>query len=198
MQFDTEVCVLIWTVIVNLFTLVGALIGFYLILQKFHMRIQMRFLKNISDEIIKINDFCIEFSFKYIQYLEILALETAGTDPKTLAEIQVIRSKIKNHLDYLSAQINSFPFGNPLNFFWYSITEKYLWENIQIITDELLTNYQDAILNDTILQTEMSINPSIDKNESYGSLIDQERIDSIVVSGLDLINHLEDHSKKLY
>ena len=41
----------------------------YLILQRFHLRLQMRFLKNISDEIIKINDTCIEFSYKYAHFI---------------------------------------------------------------------------------------------------------------------------------
>ena len=54
--------------IVYLFKIAIALGSIYLILQRFHLRLQMRFLKNISDEILKINDFCIDFSSKFNQY----------------------------------------------------------------------------------------------------------------------------------
>jgi len=191
----------IWGNLIAIGQVAGALAGFYLVLQKIHMRLQMRFLKNISDEIIKINDFCIEFSFKYSQYNDGKSLSSDGKekDLKTLTEVQTIRSKIKNHLDYLSAQINAFPFGNPLNFFVYSISGKYLWETTQVKTDELLTTYQDTILNDTILQLEIPIDEDdINQQQSDCSSIDDEKIDQIVLTGLDLINYLEDHSKKLY
>ena len=51
-----------------IFFIVKILLGLgsiYLILQRFHLRLQMRFLKNISDEIIKINDYIIEFQSKF-------------------------------------------------------------------------------------------------------------------------------------
>lgn len=172
-----------------LFTIFIAFGSIYLILQRFHLRLQTRFLKNISDEIIKINDFCIEFSFKHEQIL----INLVDVDNKLILEVEIIRSKIKNHIEYLTAQTLAFPFGNPLNFFWYSIFGHYLCKKTQIETDKYLTCYQDSILNDTVLQTE----ESLEKNDNDVQKIDKERIDKIVLAGLDIINFLENHSKKL-
>lgn len=185
-----------WFEVKNLITILLGFGSIYLILQRFHLRLQMRFLKNISDEIIKINDYCIEFSFKHEQILNFIKNEKE-LDEKVLVEVKTLRSKIKNHLDYLAAQIDAFPYGNPINFFWYSISGKYIFDKIQIDTDKCLTTYQDAIMKDTILQTEELIDMPIDENSST-ELIDQERIDTIVVAGLDIISMLEDHSKKLF
>ena len=165
------------------------LFGFYVFLQRFHLRLQARFLKNISDEIIKINDFCIEFNFKHSQIVE-----KDDADQKIISETEILRSKIKNHLDYLSCQINSFPFGNPLNFFWFSLTGKYICNTFQIEIDGLVTGYQDTILENTILQSEEFICNSNNKDEC----ITREKIDDIVVCGIELINKLEDHSKRFF
>ncbi|MDC5661532.1 hypothetical protein OFM84_16970 [Acinetobacter baumannii] len=167
----------------------------------------MRFLKNISDEIIKINDSCIEFSFKHKQFLNTLESNETKTetvsisqdkkvDEKLLAEIEILRGKVKNHSDYLAAQLNAFPYGNPINFFYYSLKGKYLWEKTQIEADKLLTIYQDSFLQDTILQSNIDLSEIL--TEIDVNFIDKDQIDLIVVSGIDLINFLEDHSKKLY
>lgn len=165
------------------------LFGFYVFLQRFHLRLQARFLKNISDEIIKINDFCIEFRFKHSQ-----VVGNEDVDQKVVSEAEILRSKIKNHLDYLSSQINSFPFGNPLNFFWYSITGNYFSKKIQIDIDGHVTDYQDNIMEDSILQSEEPICSTNSEDECITKI----KIDDIVVCGVELINKLEDHSKKFF
>lgn len=198
-------------------TAIAALLSAYFVLQRFHLRLQVRFLKNISDEIIKINDFCIEFSYKHEQLLETIFPDKNDTekgsesdseseeeenedkvdlDLKLIAELKTLRSKVKNHLDYLTSQINAFPYGNPLNFFWFSLSGKYLVNNIPLAADSLLTTYQDVILTDTILQSEISLCDDYKQDGSDVKLIDSDKIDEIVVSGIDLITLLEDHSKK--
>lgn len=198
-------------------TAIAALLSAYFVLQRFHLRLQVRFLKNISDEIIKINDFCIEFSYKHEQLLETIfpvnddtgkgivsdseseeekTEDKVDLDLKLIAELKTLRSKVKNHLDYLTSQINAFPYGNPLNFFWFSLSGKYLVNNIPLAADSLLTTYQDVILTDTILQSEISLCDDYKQDGSDVKLIDSDKIDEIVVSGIDLITLLEDHSKK--
>lgn len=172
-------------------TSLGFVVGIYIFLQRFHLRLQARFLGNVSDEIIKINDFCIEFCFKYHQMKQEFQGEV---DFKLASELSVLRSKINNHLDCLTARIYTFPYGNPLNFFWFSLTGKYFDEKTRVKIDALLTIYQDKILDGTILQSDENILPSIELSDS----LDQERIDIIVVAGLDIINGLEDHSRKLF
>lgn len=191
----------------------------YLILQRFHLRLQMRFLKNISDEIIKINDNCIEFSYKYAHFIrdvqskvsekqievnstegESSKSETSGIeyDEKLLSEVEILRAKTNNHLDYLTSQITSFPYGNPINFFWYSLTGKYLFQKVKIKTDELLVVYQDSIVQDSIIQTGIDLKKLEENQNNNVKLLCQEEIDLIVVNGIDLIEYLEDHSKKLF
>lgn len=199
MGYVLDTTSLSWQWVVFIFKFLGIVIGGYLILQRFHMRIQMRFLKNISDEIIKINDFCIELSFKYLQYQKSFIDTPEKGDIKILTEILTIRSKINNHLDYLSAQIVAFPFGNPINFLWYSIKSEYLWRKVQIKTDEYLTNYQDKVGTEFILQLEIPWNPdntvvsnqeNSEENDQEKCNARQEKIDEIVVAGLDLINFI--------
>ena len=142
-------------------------------------------------------DFCIEFSYKHEQLLDSLVAianedEQTDPDPKIITELKTLRSKIKNHLDYLTSQINAFPYGNPLNFFWFSIMGKYLMNQVPLEADALLTTYQDVILTDTILQSEISLF----ENYREQALIDSDKIDDIVIAGIDLITLLEDHSKK--
>lgn len=175
------------------------LISVYLILQRFHLRLQMRFLKNISDEILKINDFCIEFSSKFDQYIE------NKSDLKTFNEIISLRHKIHNHLDYLTSILNSFPYGNPINFFWFSFFGSYFNKKIQVKADNLLTIYQSHISDDTVLQKDIDLKLLLNHrinilNNAHKSIenIDKRRIDEIILSGLDLIELLEDHSKRLF
>jgi len=122
--------------------------------------------------------------------------EKIEPDLKLIAELKTLRSKVKNHLDYLTSQINAFPYGNPLNFFWFSLSGKYLVNSIPLAADSLLTTYQDVILTDTILQSEISLCDDYKQEGSIVKLIDSVKIDEIVVSGIDLITLLEDHSKK--
>jgi len=152
------------------------------------MRLQMRFLKNISDEIIKINDFSIEFGIKEKLFLS----DNENAEIKNLADLLILRAKVNNHLDYLNAQIEAFPYGNPINFFYYSVTGRYLWEKVKIDVEKCLLDYQDSLLKETLLLKNVDLNIKNDIDH-----IDAERIDMIVVNGLDIINTLEDHSKKL-
>lgn len=190
----------------------------YLILQRFHLRLQMRFLKNISDEIIKINDTCIEFSYKYVQFMkdcaskefllnqeaelnqeaDELVKKEIEIDEKLLSEVEILRAKTNNHVDYLASQISCFPYGNPINFFWFSLTGKYLSESVKIKTDEYLLNYQNCIVEDSIIQTGMDLKEIKKNMENKVKLLDQDEIDLIIINGIDLIEYLEDHSKKLF
>lgn len=193
--------------------------SFYLILQRFHLRLQARFLKNISDEIIKINDQCIEFSYKYSHFMKDMQsnihekkLNTneplTGShnkdanvieyDEKLLSEVEILRAKTNNHLDYLASQISSFPYGNPMNFFWFSLTGKYFSDKVKIETDELLVLYQDSVVQDSIIQTGIDL-IQIEQNQNNNvNLLCQEEIDLIIINGIYLIEYLEDHSKKLF
>ena len=80
-----------------IFFIVKILLGLgsiYLILQRFHLRLQMRFLKNISDEIIKINDYIIEFQSKF----ELFKSSISEVDRKNYYEISLYTTKIDNSL----------------------------------------------------------------------------------------------------
>ena len=187
-----------------IFFIVKILLGLgsiYLILQRFHLRLQMRFLKNISDEIIKINDYIIEFQSKF----ELFKSSISEVDRKNYYEIYSIRNKVHNHLDYLTSLVNSFPYGNPVNFFWYSLKGKYYDNKTQIKADSLLTNYQSLITDDTILQKDIDLIGFVkikvnlsNQQKIIISEIHQQKIDDITVNGIDLIELLEDHSKKLF
>lgn len=193
----------------QLLTIVLAAGSFYLILQRFHLRLQMRFLRNISDEILKINDSCIEFSYKYAHFrkdvqdklsLQLGDNETNGFeyDEKLLSEVEILRAKTNNHLDYLASQISSFPYGNPINFFWFSLTGRYFSEVVKVKTDEYLVVYQDSILQDRIIQTGIDLKDFELNDNNSVNLLTQTEIDLIVIHGIDLIEYLEDHSKKLF
>ena len=119
-------------------------------------------------------------------------------DEKLLSEVEILRAKTNNHLDYLASQISSFPYGNLFNFFWFSLTGKYLSENVKIKTDEYLLVYQDCIVQDSIIQTGIDLKALTENQDSAVKLLNQNEIDLIVINGIYLIEYLEDHSKKLF
>lgn len=149
-------------------------ISLYFIFQRLRFATQSRAVKSIGDEIVKINDFCIEFLETYDYLLKNPDDKNEGNkDSKSLEKKDIIylntlAKKIDFHFEYLSNQIDTFPYGTPLNialscligkickYQYLSVFDcifsrldkkaQYLQE-----TQQLFMNYQDEIRKDTIL-----------------------------------------------
>ncbi|OTG65938.1 hypothetical protein [Acinetobacter silvestris] len=193
------------------------IIPVYVFIQRVHNQAQQRSLKAVSDEIVKINDFLIEFIFK-------LNNLKAGdiVDDKTLTELIVLKAKINSHLNYLSEYLYAFPYGGPLNYFIFFCTKKYFSNDAKEKSDALELEYQENILDDTILSLEKNLVNNNKKLLPYSTHntqkdilfnndikkiykmknnhiihLDQKSIDKIISLSTNLISHLEDNTRKM-
>ncbi len=193
-----------------------AIIPVYVFIQRIHNQTQQRSLKSITDEIIKINDFTIEFIIK-INSLKIGEI----VEDKNLNDMLILKSKINSHINYLSEHLLAFPYGGPINYIYYFITKKYYSKKDKEHSEQLELEYQDAIIKDTILSLEkVFINTenqllSIKKyeNDSFNNifnnsfknkdddkliLLNQSSIDTIISISSSLIAHLEENTQKCF
>lgn len=171
------------------------LIPIYVFIQRIHNQTQQRSLKAITDEITKVNDFIIEFTVKFNQikpYKDI--------DEKTIVELMVLKSKINSHINYLNEYILAFPYGGPINYLIFFITKKYMFESQKRLSEEYEIEYQELILNDTILSLEKDFINSHNQLVSLNSqtnIIDLTTIDKIISTSTILIAHFEGNTRKM-
>ncbi|MDV8155671.1 hypothetical protein [Acinetobacter bereziniae] len=191
----------------------------YVFVQRVHNQTQQRSLKSISDEIIKINDFVIEFVIKINKF------QIGDTvDEKTINELLILKAKINSHLNYLTENILAFPYGGPLNYACFFLFRRYASKRSKIKSESLDVIYQETILDDTILSLEkkfvnknneliVKTNKLQDRDALFNkshtqiynihkkqrlAVLDQESIDKIVNIGAELISHLENNSRKFF
>ncbi|MEC7118739.1 MAG: hypothetical protein VXW65_02400, partial [Pseudomonadota bacterium] len=136
-----------------------AITGLYAFLKRIHSVNQQRAIKSLNDELIKTNDFFLEFLIMKNQENEL--------DAKTKLALEIAQKKTLNHIDYLELQIFSFPYGGP-------VTSLFLM-HIRIDksprkrkADELFFDYQSSLTDETPLQNHMldgfNVEKLIDRN----------------------------------
>lgn len=169
-------------------------IPIYVFVQRIHSQTQQRAFKAVSDEIVKINDFVIEFIFK-IEVIE----PSAEIDAKTISELLILKNKINAHIIYTHEYINGYPYGGPLNYVCFFIFKRYVFLKPKKITDELEFVYQELILNDTVLSLEKDFieNKKLKELDDYTLKLDQITIDNIISTSRALLEHLEDNTRKM-
>lgn len=170
------------------------IIPVYVFVQRIHSQTQQRAFKAVSDEIVKINDFVIEFIFK-IEVVE----PNSELDAKTISELQILKNKINAHIIYTHEYINGYPYGGPFNYVCYFIFKRYLFLEPKNITDELEFTYQELILNDTILSLEKEFieDKKLKPLDDHTLKLDKIAIDKIVATSRALLEHLEDNTRKM-
>lgn len=171
------------------------IIPVYVFVQRIHSQTQQRAFKAVSDEIVKINDFVIEFIFK----IEVIEADTE-IDAKNISELLILKNKINAHIIYTHEYVNGFPYGGPLNYACYFIFKRYLFLEPKNTTDNLEFKYQELILNDTILSLEKEFieNKKLKQLDDHTIKLDQEVIDNIIATSRTLLEHLEDNTRKMF
>ena len=169
-------------------------IPIYVFVQRVHSQTQQRAFKAVSDEIVKINDFVIEFIFK----IEIIEPDTE-IDAKTISELQILKNKINAHIIYTHEYINGYPYGGPLNYVCFFVFKRYLFLEPKNDTDELELMYQELILNDTILSLEKEFieDKKLKPLDDYTRKFNQVAIDNIVSISRAILEHLEDNTRTM-
>ena len=169
-------------------------IPIYVFVQRVLSQTQQRAFKAVSDEIVKINDFVIEFIFK----IEIIEPDTE-IDAKTISELQILKNKINAHIIYTHEYINGYPYGGPLNYVCFFVFKRYLFLEPKNDTDELELMYQELILNDTILSLEKEFieDKKLKPLDDYTRKFNQVAIDNIVSISRAILEHLEDNTRKM-
>lgn len=180
----------------NLFHYALFIIPIYVFFQRVHSQNQHRALKSISDEIVKINDFVIEFILKF-KYLKSCDDEPTTKD---IYELEILKSKINVHLIYLSEFFNAFPYGGPLNYFLLVLTKKLFFPNARNLTQDYEFNYQSLILDDTVLSLELEFieNGKFKVLDENIIPLNQKTIDNISVESRNILEHLEKNTRKIF
>lgn len=171
------------------------IIPIYVFIQRVHNQSQQRALKSINDEVIKVNDFVIEFIHKIESQVR-----DAELDDKTIYELRTLKSKINAHINYMTDYLMAFPYGGPLNFAVFFITGKYFSTNAMREAEQIEVEYQDLIINETILSLEIEFIVEKKIQVSYSNLkeLNVESIDWIIHTGSKLQQHLEENTRKMY
>ena len=169
-------------------------IPIYVFVQRVHSQTQQRAFKAVSDEIVKINDFVIEFIFK----IEIIEPDTE-IDAKTISELQILKNKINAHIIYTQEYIHGFPYGGPLNHVYFLLFKHYLFPKPKKTIDDLEFTYQELILNDTVLSLEKEFieDKKLKLLDDHTLKLDQVVIDKIISTSRALLENLEDNTRKI-
>lgn len=178
-----------------------SIVSLYFIFYRLRFTTQSRAVKSINDEIVKINDFCMEFLETYAYFVQ---NSDENLDKKDIITLNTLARKIDLHFEYLSNQINNFPYGSVLSQF---LKRKCYHKNAH----RLFIDYQDKVRADSplergivlfennklknIFKNDKSENLSEDnksENQSF-ALFDNKRLDSIIEASNQLNNYLEKH-----
>jgi len=123
---------------VETFKFLGGIAGAYLFIHRIHTAHQARYYKAISDELVKINDMCIE---------------CFCDDTK----LELLSHKIMMHLSFVGQQIEGFPYAGPLrNFVTFFVTRQ------KKKADSLFRQYEDSIMKDTPIENKTAKLDDID------------------------------------
>ena len=168
------------------------IVPIYVFIQRIHNQTQQRSLKAVSDELVKINDFVIEFSMKLS-----LLKEGEIIDDKILSELIILKSKINSHIIYMNEYINGFPYGGPINYLCLFVFKRYLFNQPKQKTSNLEFKYQEIILNDTYLSLEKNFRD--DNKLKYIQIttapLNQKKIDQLISVSRELLEHLETNTR---
>jgi hypothetical protein len=166
----------------------------YVFFQRVHSQTQQRAFKAISDELVKINDFIIEF----ISKLDVIEPDTE-IEAKNISELNALKNKINAHINYTQEYILGFPYGGPLNHVYFLLFKHYLFPQPKKEIEDLEFTYQELILNDTVLSLEKEFieDKKLKPLDDHTLKLDQEAIDNIVATSRALLEHLEDNSRKI-
>lgn len=175
--------------------LIPAFFAVYVYIHRTITAIQSKSIKSIFDEMLKINDFCIDFSCKYQSCDSSLEV-----DPKVISDIESLKLKINSHLVCLSYVCRGFQFGSVFSYI-ISITPLlggFYLKNKFIQMDKLLFAYGDKICMDTVLEENSEIfeNKRIIIKSDF-ELISKKRITDIVSASIDIIDFFEKNSAKI-
>lgn len=205
---------------------IGQLLAFYVFLLRFAKSEFSRKSKVIIDEIVKINDSCIEFYVKYMDYLRTEYSEKPDKEfIKLTQELHTLKRKIDNHLSIFDNITLNYPFGSAINYIfpysWYEKIYNKMEENSKINSsswfkkckpskynfEELKLFYVSAITDDTILERDRKMDHNWYKhrmhmkdrtNLNYLDDIASNVLDKIISNGMDVIMFLEDKNKSVY
>lgn len=171
------------------------IIPVYVFIQRVHNQTQQRALKAICDELIKVNDYVIEFIYK----MEAIQ-KPDELDDKTISELMILKSKINAHLNYITDNLAAFPYGGPLNYIWFFCFKEYLKDEAVRVSSDLEMKYQDLITFETILSLEIDfiVDRSIQISIEDVKQLDQEVVDRMINTGSRLQQHLEDNTRKMF
>ncbi|ENV36851.1 hypothetical protein ACSFV5_07375 [Acinetobacter sp. HC8-3S] len=171
------------------------IVPIYVFVQRVHNQTQQRSLKAISDELVKVNDFLIEFIIK-ISLIE----KEVEVDEKLISELSILKSKINAHIIYMNEYLNAFPYGGPVNYLFHFIFKVYLSEKEKEMSDSLDMQYQELILNDTILSLEKKFidKKKLVKLDSNTIDLNQKTIDKVISVSRNLLEHLEMNTRKMF
>lgn len=166
----------------------------YVFFQRVHSQTQQRAFKAISDELVKINDFVIEF----ISKLDVIEPNTE-IEAKTISELNALKNKINAHIIYTQEYIHGFPYGGPLNHVYFLLFKHYLFPKPKKTIDDLEFTYQELILNDTVLSLEKEFieDKKLKLLDDHTLKLDQVVIDKIVSTSRALLENLEDNTRKI-
>ncbi len=211
-----------------IYVILAQVVTFYVFLLRFAKAEFARKSKVIVDEIVKINDSCIEFYVKYMDYLRVEYLESEKPDKeliKLTQELHTLKRKIDNHLSIFDNITLNYPFGSAINYIfpygWYEKTYKSLAKFQPIVNydwfkkcepskyqfEQLKSLYVSSITDDTILERDRTLDRDWYKHRT--SMRDRENLnylddmassvlDEIIDSGMDFIIFLEDKNKSVY
>lgn len=181
-----------------------SLISLYFVFQRLRFTTQSRAVKSVGDEIIKINDFCMEFLETYT-YLTQNPSEVL--DKKDVIALNILLRKIDLHFEYLANQVDNFPYGTVFDVVlsWifnhlvpFSAFSKLNKNQAYLaITQNFFSNYQDKIRGDSILERGIVLFENNRLKEQTVSPFNTEKLDLIIDASNQLNNYLEKHITKI-
>lgn len=166
--------------------IIPVLTGIIPLILKLRTDAQIRALNVITEEIVKINDYAIEFLELYQQ----LKQERKTATNEQMITLNILGNKIDYHFQYLENKIKYFPYGL-FHFpqFLFSIDIFYNE------THKLFTQYRDSLRMDTILDGKKEYFNQYHKisHKYYHSEVKNVNYDNMIEHSQELINYLEDH-----
>lgn len=164
--------------------IIPILAGIIPIILKMRTDAQVRALQIITEEIVKINDFVIEFSEVYKK----LKRNQNIIEISDIVLLHTLRRKIDYHLAYLENKIKYFPYGfhhKPEFLF-----SKHIFFNE---ANTLFVKYQDSLRNDTILDRDIEYFNKYNRISPKYTHLKEVNYDDMIDCSHNLTEYLADH-----